>query len=338
MENPGSNIWPLLLSAVIIIQSCVSDSYEPGVESLPTGSLEVEYVPDSCENSSCYLFRSASDSVAEVKIGMIRIKEPTEDIKGTIALYSGGLGTHFLGSWGSSMMLADTLLRAGFRVISVRYEEGWFTGSPGNLEGFRKLAVHPANVTKYIHEEWVEPDKPFVLYGSSGGAAQIAYMLSFYGIDQIADAAIITGGFWMGRLDLGCFDKDPLNAHLYYHNRAASAIDLSFGFDRRTKGPCESRDSSFTNLYRNSSISFGGNYFYPDTRVYLLYGGNDRVGALNQGLTYYHQLVKHNTPHLYMQVIDGAPHSILRDSTGYKLIQDMALAQIHQEIKSSGNP
>ena len=61
-----------------------------------------------------------------------------------------------------------------------------------------------------------DPDKPYVLWGSSGGAAQIAFMLSFYGIDEIANSAIISGGFWMGRLDIGCLDEDPLNDYLHY--------------------------------------------------------------------------------------------------------------------------
>ena len=153
-------------------------------------------------------------------------------------------------------------------------------------------------------------------------------MLSFYGIDQIADAAIISCGFWMGRVDIGCLDDDPLNAHLHYSDSASRAIDLSFGFDKNSPGPCEQRDESFRDRLRQSSVAFGGDYHYPNTHVYLLYGGNDHVGALNQGLLYHQQLVAHGSPHVHMQIVEGAPHALDRDPRGYQVTKQILLAQL----------
>ena len=153
-------------------------------------------------------------------------------------------------------------------------------------------------------------------------------MLSFYGIDNIADKAIVFSGFWMGRLDIGCFDNDPLNSQLHYSERARTAIDQSLGFDSDTKGPCELRDTSYLDIYKKSSISHGGNYYYPNTSVYLIYGGNDQVGALNQGLTYYEQVASARSPYVHMQVVEGSGHSILRDSLGFETIRKVLFDEV----------
>jgi hypothetical protein len=201
-----------------------------------------------------------------------------------------------------------------------------FDGSSKGREGFRKLAVHPATITQYIFENLVEQDQPFILCGGSGGAVQIAYILSFYGIDAITDIAVIKSGFWMGRLDIGCFDNNAMNSHLHYSEKARAAIDLSLGFYTKGEGPCAMRDSSFYEIYKNSSVSIGGNYYYPTTQVFLLYGGNDQVGALNQGLTYYEQIVFANSPFVQMQIVEGSKHS-MTDSLAQEVIKRAIFAE-----------
>ena len=298
---------------------------------LALGEINVTGPLDTGECSTCIHFTTASETVAETKGGIIKIDEAVGERLGTVVMYSGGLGNWYLSRGEKGANFISDLTKEGFRVIQIKWDTGWFVGRSGNYEGFKKLAVHPATATQYIYNELADKGKPFVLFGGSGGAAQIAYMLSFYGIDKITSAAIIFGGFWMGRLDIGCFDKDSLNYYMHYSDRAKESIDLSFGFDAESKGPCELCDTSYVDLYKNSSVSIGGNYYYPNTHVYLIYGGNDRVGALNQGLTYYSELVTAKSPFVHMQVIDGAPHGILTDSTGYNVLRNILLKQITDE-------
>jgi len=339
MEDLGSlrrnnrNLVILLFIATgtSLIVSCTIVRNRENVKRLVPGRIDVNAQPDTCGNSKCYRFTTTSDLVAESQGGVIRIDEPREALNGTIVLFSGGLGTSYVGTRGSGAMLIEELRNAGYRVMQVKWDSGWFKGAKGKYEGFKKLAVHPAIVTQHIYNKMTDKGKPFVLFGGSGGAAQIAYMLSFYGLDKITTSALAFGGFWMGRMDIGCFDKDSLKNYMHYSEPAKTTIDISFGFDSQTKGPCKLCDTSFVELYKKSSASFGGNYYYPNTKVFLIYGGNDRVGALNQGLTYYHELVSHKTPFVHMQVIDGAPHSVLNDSTGYIVMKNILLSQISSE-------
>jgi hypothetical protein len=317
-----------MLISMLFLASCNADKDGEMARLLDLGEVDFNAKSDTCGTSKCYKFTSSSSQVFETKTGVLRIDKPQGAIIGTIAMYTGGRGDFFYSDFKRGDRIIEESLKKGYRVIQIKWNEGWLNGSREKREGFRKLAVHPASITQYIFDNLVEKDKPFILFGGSGGAAQIAYMLSFYGIDDIADKAIIFAGFWMGRLDIGCFDTNPLNRQLHYSEKARIAIDQSLGFNLDTKGPCELRDTTYYETYRNSSISHGGKYYYPNTSVYLIYGGNDQVGALNQGLTYYQQLSSARSPYVHMQIVEGAGHGILQDSLGFETIRKILLAEI----------
>ena len=316
-----------IMVAIAFFVSCNADRKAEVPMMLDLGEVNFNSKSDTCGTAKCYEFTTSSSQVFETKAGVIRIDEPESAPIGTIAMYSGGLGTFFYSDFEKGNTIIEESLKNGYRVIQIKWNEGWFKASKEEREGFRKLAVHPASITQFIFDNLVEKDKPFVLFGGSGGAAQISYMLSFYGIDNITDKAIVFAGFWMGRLDIGCFDDNPLNSHLHYSERARTAIDQSLGFSSDEKGPCETRDTTYYDIYKNSSISHGGKYNYPNTNVYLIYGGNDQVGALNQGLTYYEQLAAARSPYVHMQIIEGAGHGILHDSMGYETIRKVLFAK-----------
>ncbi len=338
IKSSFSNYFPYplmyalgMLIVISFLLSCKADEKGEITGILDLGEVAFNPKPDTCGTSKCYEFTSSSSQVFETKTGVLRIDEPEGATIGTIAMYTGGMGTFFYSDSEQGNAIIEESLKKGYRVIQIKWNEGWFKGSKEKREGFRTLAVHPASITRYIFDNLIETDKPFILFGSSGGAAQIAYMLSFYGIDNIADKAIVFAGFWMGRLDIGCFDINPLNSQLHYSKRARTAIDQSFGFNSDVKGPCELGDTSYYDIYKNSSISHGGKYYYPNTIVHLIYGGNDQVGALNQGLTYYEQLLSAGSPFVHMQVIEGVGHGILRDSLGFETIRKILFTEIDHE-------
>ena len=217
----------LALGSLIIAFGFSCEDKTP-IEVLPIGDVVIEENPIQSEDGICYHFESSSELTEETQSGVIRINEP-ENLQGTLIMYYWGFGDGFYSSDSISSSLMTQWLNSGYRIIQVKWDTAWFAGSQ-KREGFRNLAVHPASITKEIITRFGEIDKPLVLYGGSGGAAQIAYMLSFFGLDKKVDAAIFWGGFWMGRLDIGCLGQNELQRHLHYSDMAKSAIDMSYGW------------------------------------------------------------------------------------------------------------
>lgn len=331
-HKPANSVFVAFVA--FLLSACTQWAQTSLPVRLALGEIRFSSEAENCGTGKCYSFSTTSRVIKNSKQGVALVREPVGTVQGTAVFFSGGGGTGF---GGSEKMTSDALA-AGYRTVHVKWETGWFVGTPRAYEGFRSLAVHPATVTDYLKKHFGEPEKPFVLWGSSGGGAQIAYMLSFYGIDEVATSAIISGGFWMGRIDIGSLDENLLNAHLHYSETARKAIDQSFGFDETTPGPCELRDKKCATLLRENSAAFGGDYRHPNTSVYLLYGGNDTTGALNQGLLYYEQLVAHGSPRIRMQVVEGAPHGVHLDPKGCEVTKKILLAQLAADIERGKFP
>ena len=88
--------------------------------------------------------------------------------------------------------MVDTLVNDGFTTVEVAWD------SPGIWGGARArtLACRYATVARWIHSNIHQagPGTIFVAQGTSGGAAQIAYGLAYYGLDEITDLANLGGG------------------------------------------------------------------------------------------------------------------------------------------------
>ena len=86
--------------------------------------------------------------------------------------------------------MMDTLLVDGYKLVEVRWVEPGIWEGPG---GSISLACRSATVFDWVHEN-IHQDGFFAAQGNSGGNAQIAFSLAYYGLDEILDLANLSGG------------------------------------------------------------------------------------------------------------------------------------------------
>ena len=156
----------------------------------------------------------------------------------------------------------------------------------------------------------------------------MSYMLSHYGLDEILDLAIPSGGPPMGRIDLGCIRDDPANELLWYGSGSASTIDRGFGFLDPGTGPCSAGDDGFRTQLEEASIAAGQNdYVHPKTLVHFLFGAEDVGNAVPQGITYLERLSAEGSPLLGVDTLPGVPHAVPSARSGADRIRDLMLAE-----------
>jgi hypothetical protein len=252
--------------------------------------------------------------------------------RGTIMFMTGGGGTGLWEQFGpDATRVLSELRAAGFRTVQLRWTRGWLVGAPGKLEGHVRLACKPATVANWVYHSLHDQgeDTAFCATGNSGGSAQVSYMLSHYGLSQILSAAVPTGGPPMGRIDLGCIRDDPANRELWYVGGAAALIDQGFGFFRN--GPCVRSNAQFRERFRQASVASGeGDYVYPRTMVWFLFGELDSSNAVEQGLIYHEQLVQEGSPLVRKDVVPGTPHAVPSTPQGANMIRDIMLNECRQ--------
>jgi hypothetical protein len=144
------------------------------------GKVEVLSGPVRCADSRCYEIRVTCPQVAAPARARLKVAGAGTSSRGTILFTSGGLGTEWYEGTGESSRILKDVATAGFRTVQLQWVDSWLFGSPGKEEGHARLACRPATVARWVRDQLHEPaeSRAFCATGHSGGAAQVAYMLS----------------------------------------------------------------------------------------------------------------------------------------------------------------
>jgi acetyl esterase len=243
--------------------------------------------------------------------------------KGLIMLFKGGEGTTYWTQPPEAYQMAEEFRRRGYDIVQVKWIDSWLLSSPGMDAGIARLAGRPATVIKHVYDEFyvqLEKSAPegvvteFCLTGNSGGASQISYALSHYGLDTILDVVVPTGGPPHAALARSMLQR-PGEEDYWYDERRRSFIDKGFGFFDNN-GPGVRQDTSFAERWDQESVATGGNdYYHPNTRLHFIIGGDDR-DMYHVSMDYIYRLFEAGNPDITFQIVPGTPHNILRTEDG----------------------
>ena len=238
-----------------------------------------------------------------------------------VVLFSGDVGTRWWAEEPGSIEFLGRLRASGFVTIQVRWAAGWSIAAAGEDAGTGHLACRPASMIRWIHDHrYVPLTVPagaigrcgFCITGNSGGASQVAYALSFYGLDGILDGVFPTSGPPQAAQDKGCLRRAGESGYFYGGN--SIVIDQAHGF--LTGGPCRNADINFLLRWLAESVDTGGrDFLHPETRVHFIHSDSD-LPTVPHTLDYIGRLRGAGTPHLTEQVIAGMPHRLQSSAAG----------------------
>jgi hypothetical protein len=294
---------------------------------LPLGTLTTNgSVPSGCPHGfTCTGFTVAVPGVTNNANGFIGVAAHSSAApRGLVLLFTGGSGQ---GWWTSQTPelpgFANDLRAEGFTVVQVKWGTNWLESSPGNDAGTAHLGGRPATVIKHIHDNLYLPlDIPphpagqagFVITGNSGGASQVGYALTHYGLEDILDVVIPTGGPPHSNLARAVLETDP-SEPWYFDLGTRKFIDRGFGYFSGN-GPAALQDPSFKPRWDAESVATGGDdYFHPQTRVHFIIGSSDRGMQALAG-DYYNSLIAGGSPLVSWQIAANTPHGVFSTVEG----------------------
>ena len=175
-------------------------------------------------------------------------------------------------------------------------------------------------------------------------------MLTHYGLEEIFDTVVPTGGPPMSRLDLGCNRESGENAKVAFPDWATNIIDAGFGFlpdgdpsqfetwQQEGSGPCATGDASFFDELRAASVASGeGDYSYPNTLVWFVFEGNDDTHAVAQGMQYFDILASRDSAAVQKDFVSNVTHmgetGLYASAEGPNLIRDILLKECRPHDK-----
>ena len=339
--SPDVQLRAVILGVVVICLLTPGASLSQTSAPRQLGKVDVLSGPVECDGGNCYDIRVTCPQVAAPARAKLKVGAPSSSSpRGTILLTSGGLGT----GWYDSPRILTDVAAAGFRTVQLQWIDSWLLGSAGQEEGHVRLGCRPATVARWAYDHLYEQGSSgaFCATGHSGGAAQVSYLLSHYGLKEILAAVVPTGGPPMARMDRSCTRNDPANASLAFPDWATRIIDAGFGFlppgdpqsfnpfEAPAVGPCARGDASFREKFRRASVDSGdGDYVYPRTMVWFVFEGIDDTRAVAMGTTYFDLLMKAGSPLVRKTTVPDVSHAgpkgLYGSSTGTLAVRDILL-------------
>jgi hypothetical protein len=233
------------------------------------------------------------------------------------------------------------LVQAGYQLVELTWPNRWSNGiddedltEPAEVdvwEGQATLACRVATMVQWIVDNLHVSGTPLCATGQSGGASQIAYTLTYYGMDSLWDAVVLTSGPTHSDLPAGCWSICPpaTFGQPCHNDRAKCGIDWAYGnpYDScddlsspLNYGPCQDQGAGSLEFFRYQSIAvdppFGSwNYFYPTTSVHFIEGGLDSGSAPWQLQRYLAELAAAGTTTSHV-VVPSASHNVPEDAFG----------------------
>ncbi len=262
--------------------------------------------------------------VKETLRAELAIRPCVDPARGLIVLFTGSGGA----TWWTDQVpeaagFAEDLGALGFWIIQVRWTQYWLTSSPGVDAGTAHMACRPATVIKYLHDTYYVPlgipkqvgRAGFCVSGNSGGATQITYALSHYGLDDILDVVVPSSGPPHGALAKSCLEKPGEEAY-WFDLDTRQFIDTAFGY-QDGNGPAATLDATFTARWLEESQSTGGNdYVHPTTRIHFIIGANDNPAIGKVSGDYSGRLIAEGSPQVTVEVAPNTPHRIMSSPEG----------------------
>lgn len=311
-----------------------TEQVDPVAGGLPLGTVTVGSISDRCPGEECEGIEVSCPGLSEPIRGTVATTPATAPARGLVMFFSGGPGKGWYAGDDSDIDAEFDQLRAeGFTLVQVRWGGlGWLRASGEEQVGPARLACRPATVIKWIHDTRYEalgldPEPGtcgFCLTGNSGGASQISYALTHYGLAGIVDALIPTSGPPHGQLAKGCL-AEPGDEAYAFPESAVGVIDSSYG-GLRSDGPCVASDAGFRDTFDRDSVDIGGSdYRWPETRVHFIISPGDETVAV-RAHDFADKLRRSGSPWVTLQEVPEMGHDIQQSEPGMAALVAAVLA------------
>ena len=272
--------------------------------------------PSCPADQECRAFEVTCPDVQEPVQGFIATGTAFAAARGVLVTFHGGIGRDYQFGEDGSEFIAR-MRDAGITTVQVRWEQPWLYAAPGENAGTQVLACRSASVIAWIHDTvFASLGAPslgagrcgFCLTGNSGGASQISYALSHYGLDTIVDGIFPSSGPPHAAMAKACRHSSA-EAGYWFPNPKAELIDGARGFFHGD-GPCLNHDTSFITRWLDEGVDTGGaDYLHPTTRVHFFLGANDDGYIHAHARDYAKRLKKSGTEDVTVDVIPGMGHT-----------------------------
>ena len=195
--------------------------------------------PADCPSGTdCVSYSVSCPDVIQSIDGYLSVGSTPGPTRGMATFFTGAGGLNWLTDADPNMpaFMAD-LRNNGIVTVESTWATDWRFASSGEDAGLEHLSCRAATVIRYVYDVYYLPlgltpaagECGFCLIGNSGGASQISYALEFYGLEDILNAVIPSGGPTYGAVAKSCMNTSGEEAYQFTAPRRDD-IDHATGY------------------------------------------------------------------------------------------------------------
>jgi hypothetical protein len=279
----------------------------------PTSGVD----PDCPADQVCRGFEVTCPGIQEPARGFIATGAASGSARGVLVTFDGGIGRDYEFTQPSPAAWLEQMRADGFTTVQVRWVNPWLYASSGEDAGTHVLACRSASVIAWIHNTVFVPLKTpslgagrcgFCLTGNSGGASQVSYAISHYGLETMIDGIFPTSGPPHAAMAKACKHLAS-EAGYWFPASKAELIDRARGFFANN-GPCLTHNASYAARWQQEGVDTGGNdYTHPSTRVHIFLGAQDDGYILAHAQDYAARLKQAGSPMVTVRIFPNMGHA-----------------------------
>ncbi len=296
-------------------------------------------------DASCHELRVDCGGLPSAPAGLLVVHPPAgTPVLGTVLFGVGGVGVGHYSAHDPAQTMMGMLVDAGYVVVDRSWTEGWFGSSaPGG--GLGSAACRYATLLEWVHAQ-IHDEGGFCATGNSGGSAELAFALTWWGAAELLDQAVLTSGPPLSRVDLLCLgdeadaswgaqcaaiwddsgqtcaDEAPVCSSLDRPEAAGPAmIDVALE-SADSESACTGRElNQLDRMLGESALATGSLRDFPETRVDFLFGEEDCTEAVPLGYLL-HASIESATTVTY---VADMPHEIMDSVPGQQALMQALL-------------
>jgi hypothetical protein len=260
---------------------------------------------------------------------VLRESIPTQAPVGTLFFTTGGRSDALYSAMSTEQRQTVTqMVSAGFQVFELAWKNGWPARAEG--AGVRKAMCGYERAVRWALGNKATNLQRICAQGNSAGSFQIAYGLAVYGLEELLDMVVLTGGPPVSRVDASCFGTtDPALTPAIWpaDTGGRNLIDLAMGwinkgdYCKAGTGPAAAaealRDTSLV------SPTETRDYDYPHTKVNFVNSEADSTAADECGRLYSNAIATAKS----WYEIAGTQHEVDSTAAGGQKIRDLLLSE-----------
>ena len=210
----------VVMGSVLLLAACVGPESQPTHTPTPFPTARLTSVLGADTESSVQLISQAACGENQIRYSVpghcnglawrevqIRVNH-LNGSKGAVVFARGGYGTDFYGgALGGDLppgQIVERLRFEGYETYDIKWagELGWQTDKFG--QGIKEVMCAYAELVRWIASYLADNAKVMGATGNSGGSVHIGYGLALYGLEDILDIVVLTGGAFNSLITTRC--------------------------------------------------------------------------------------------------------------------------------------